>query len=230
MGWCVAQERCRDYDPRNHVPGVAELPLCEICLRVGERAVHLLVYDYVDLAQQMARSGAGAEHVSGTMEASTPLDLGIEALQRAIWLLSTTWEQILREHQQLSDAPTVGVRDGWAVQHAGRVISPRIRELVSLPAVTVMPYGPDGEPAEQSGAQALLAITRLHSRCRSALGLTRLTHELPGQCSGCGLPALRRDDGTETVYCANCAAWWSWEDYRDYSATILAAQPKRRRR
>ncbi len=211
--WCAAEDRCRGYDRHNRVPAAtSDTALCEACLRVGQRVTRVLVYDYVDLEQHIARPAGGGEHVSGTKEQPIPLALGIEALQREIWLLTTTWEQILRDLDSLADPPT-RVRDGWAVQHALAIIHPRVPQLANVPATTVMPHGPDGEPAEQTGAEGILAMVSLHGRVRATLGLTRLVHELPGECWRCGLPALRRDDGEDEVYCADCYATWTGQEY-----------------
>src|SRR6266704_2842994 len=123
--WCAAEDRCRGYDRHNRVPAAtSDTALCEACLRVGQRVTRVLVYDYVDLEQHIARPAGG-------------------------------------------------------VQHALAIIHPRVPQLANVPATTVMPHGPDGEPAEQTGAEGILAMVSLHGRVRATLGLTRLVHELP---------------------------------------------------
>lgn len=224
--FCVAYEHCRGFDPTTRTPAPTwGNPLCEDCLRACHHVVAvLLIYDYVDLEQHIGPSTGTGEHVSGTREAPIPLSLGIEALQRQIWLLTTTWEQVLRDVDSLAE-PQGRVRDGYAVQRAITIIEPRIERLAKIPLTDVMPEGPDAPPEPHSGAEGLLAMASLHGRVRAALGLTRLVHSIPGECSCCGLPALRRDDGTDTVYCAGCYAWMTIDEYARY-ATMAVAEHK----
>jgi hypothetical protein len=215
---CVADTRCRAW---NRVDGLVDSPLCPACLEGAQHDVHALVLDYVDLEQHIAKVSLDAEVITGTRELSVPIALGVEALQRAIWLATTTWEEILREADRLE--PTAGpVRDGYAVHRAVRIIEPRLWLLASLPAVAIMIEGPDGPPSHVTGADAVLGMSRLHAAARSWLGLTRLVHEMPGECPDCGAITLRRDDGRETVYCALCAYRCTWDEYRRYVELSIA--------
>jgi len=203
--------------------------LCDGCLRAGEAAVAGLVLDYVDLEQHIAAPRGAVEHVSGTRAPPIPLALGVEALQREIWLITVTWAEVLVDVDRLAELPG-RVRDGYAVQWAAAIIAPRVGRLAALPPTTVMPYGPDGEAAEHTGAEGLLAMVALHGRVRAALGLTRLVHELPGECRSCGQPFLRRENGSDEIFCAGCFAWWgSSDDYHAY-AELVAGQRKVKRR
>jgi hypothetical protein len=226
---CVAAERCREYDHRASRPAPSDAPLCQACLRAAGREVHNLIYDYVDLEQAIPAVRQPGQPLSGTRDAPVPLALHVEALQRAIWHTVVTWEDVLRDHDRLGGA-RVRVRPGWAVQRGVEIIGPRIVLLAGLPPVAVWPEGPDGPPADLAGAEGLLIMMRLHASSRAVLGLTRLIHELPGECSGCQLAALRREDGSETVYCASCYARWTWDEYRQYTRLATKGMIKQRRR
>lgn len=220
---CAAETRCRGYDRLRKQSMLTSHGLCDPCLEVARRDLAALVFDYADLEQRIPKISGRAEHVSGTRDPAIPIDTGIEALQRAIWLTLTTWEEILRDAAGLSVVDEA-VRDGFAVQRAVRIIEPRLRLLAGLPAAAVMPLGPDGPPSVMTGAEAILALSRLHGVARSVLGLTRLTHELAGPCPQCHLQALRRDDGAEDIYCANCAHRGIWDDYLRSAPAMVEAR------
>jgi hypothetical protein len=210
---------------------------------VADRDVPKLVYDYLDLEQLLPHASSSDEKISGSKEAPIPIAAHVEALQRSIWHVTTTWEGVLRDHCRLSEQVTRGVRDGWAVQTALQVITPRVRVLAAVGPVEVwrdgVPGHPDPpavdlpaqfrpvtatepvtgvpDPVETTGAEALLQLVSLHGRARHLLGITKLTHQLPGDCSHCGAQDLRRDNGADTVYCAWCPdGRWSWVDYQRY--------------
>src|SRR6476469_5085478 len=187
--------------------------LCRHCLESARMDVQALVRDYADLENVMADTGAGLEWVTGTREASIPIALGAEALQREIWYLTTTWEVIIRDHCGLSEVPEQRVRDGWAVQRAVRIIAVRVPQLAAIEAISVYLDGPDSEsPVDMTGVQAILTMRRLHRRVGRAIGLRHLVHSMPGQCWKCEVDGgLRRDDGSETIYCALCGAVSPWE-------------------
>ena len=228
---CVAETRCYEWDARRQVAAWTDDQLCAACLRVAQRDVHALVYDYVDLEQAIVGVKRDTEMVSGTREQTLLIAAGIEALQRAIWLVTTTWEEIVRDVAHLS-TPAARVRDGFAVQRAVETLEPRLRLLAGVGLVAVMPYGPDGPPTELTGAEGVLGMVALHAGTRSVLGITKLVNAMPGECSQCAMStlrkddsteafALRRDNGSDTVYCANCGARWTWDEYRAYVSLTL---------
>jgi len=227
VGRCRTGDRCRWRD-RTGPALVDGLVVCDGCLATMDRSVGGLLWDYVDLEQLIPMATSRGQLVSGTREPASLLSLHVEALQRAIWHTVTTWEEIIRERAALSE-PTVGVRPGWAVQRAIEVIRPRMRLLINVEPVAVWPDGFTGVPADRSGVDAGLAFVSLHNRARVVLGLTRQTDELYGLCwmysmrhpTGCGWPTLRRDAGSETVYCANCSARCSWDNYRSYLGLMV---------
>jgi hypothetical protein len=211
------------WDRRADVAGFCEMrddTLCQACLHRGKSDLAALVLDYVDLEQALVLRGPPGEPVSGTREPPSVLNVTAEAHQRDIWLLTSTWERILREEIGLLAPSARNVRDGWVVQRAARILRIHLVDFSRLPAHRVFPWGVDGDAEEHTGAQAILAMTALHRRVRSFLGLTVLTHHLPGECETCGLGALRRESGSETVFCAGCSATQTWEKYQEYADRI----------
>lgn len=225
---CAAEDRCCEYDRRAKVPAWAEDGLCRACLEAAARDVRALVYDYVDLEQAIVGTKRGGEPISGTREQTLLISASVESLQRAIWLVTTTWEEVVRDHDGLPGVRP-WVRDGFAVQRAVTCLEPRLPLLAGIGPTAVMPFGPDSAPAELTGAGGIIGMMALHAAARSALGLTKLTHEMPGECFECGMTTLRRDNGSETVYCAYCGARQTWDDYRRYVELALAWQKAGRR-
>jgi hypothetical protein len=224
MTGCGAAERCAGYDraARRPAPAADHAQLCDDCLRLARRDVAALVWDYADLEHRIPAGGGGLNtRVSGHRDPPTPIDLGVDALQRAIAHTLTVWEPPVREAAGLPRERTRGVRPGWAVAAAAGVIAPRVALMSTLGPVSGFHDGWDAGPVDHTGLDGLAALRRLHGRSRAILGATRLVHRLPGACSGCGMEALRRQDGRETVYCAACARRWTWDDYRRYVGMVL---------
>lgn len=226
---CASGWTCRaDHD--GHGAFVTGLPMCEPCLDGGARDLRALVYDYLDLEQLLGVkiNTRGQDHrIAGTRELSVPYALGIDALQREIWHALTTWEEIVRDEVGLPE-PAHHVRVGWAVQHAVAVLEPRVAHLVALGPVAVYLPG-STEPVDQTGVDAMLTFMALHRRSRVALGLTRRIEMLYGECSACGWAALRRESGSETVYCDHCHDSRTWDDYRRWLALLYADAKEQQR-
>jgi hypothetical protein len=200
-------------------------PLCADCLDAGARDLRALVLDYADLEQLLVAGGTQDLYVSGTRDPPTPYALGIDALQHEIWHVTTSWEEIIREVCALAE-PAIKVRPGWAVQHAVAILETRVKIIVGVGPCTVHI---DGEPTEQTGLQAVQGFTWLHRRARSALGLTRHVERLYGDCAVCGWHDLRREHGSETVYCQHCKAGQTWDDYRRWLALSHEVAKRSRR-
>lgn len=236
---------CREWDGQQ--PGWADGgPLCATELRVAERDVPLLLFDYLDLEQQLPRSLSQAldGQPSGKPGPPVPLALATEALQAEIVHVLTTWEAEIRARCGLSEPPERGpnlpwhttvtkrpplarVRAGAAVQRALTVLGPRLPELARIPATAVQATGVEDPPEDMFGWEALLHLSRLHQRARSMLGRTRRTERLPGDCSGCGAYDLRRDEPRFEgdpcdVYCGTCARTWSRDEYDRYVLLMVA--------
>jgi hypothetical protein len=197
--------------------------LCGPCLDAASRDLMALPRDFADLEALLPASTAGAlrTRVSGSGEAPSPLNLGVDALQRAIHAAVTAWEPAVREAARLAPERTRGVRDGWAVAAAVDVMAPRTALISTLAAQWCLQDGVETGPVFRDGCEALRAFRGLHGQARAILGVRRLVHRLPGECSRCGLEALRRPDGSESVFCAGCGQRWTWDDYRRYVSLIL---------
>lgn len=224
---CVAADRCRGYDHARKVPAWTDgLPLCEECLSAAGLDVGRLLLDYRDLANAIPKLSGSGEQVSGTREKPIPLRLDVDALMAEILHVVTTWEEIIRDYSDLGPV-AVRVRPGWAVQAAVRILQPRVRQLAVVGGVEVFPRGCEDNLTETTGAEALLHMVWLHQHCQRLLGLTKLTNNLPGECSGCGssnlvtdhgnMTALARPDGSETVFCRNCGRTWTWDEWEQYA-------------
>lgn len=232
---------CREWDAHAKEPGWAVAgPLCETEIRFAVADVPMLLWDLIDLEQQIPRSLSQAldGQPSGKPGPPVPIALAPEALQAEIVHVLTTWEEQVREAFGLSKVPVRGpaaawhttvsnlspparVRSGRAVQRAVGVLGPRILELSRLPATTVYRRGTDGEAEDVAGWEAVLHLSRLHGKARSMLSRTRRTEHPPGDCSGCGAYDLRRDEPRFEgdpcpVYCGQCARSWLPEEYDRY--------------
>lgn len=198
--------------------------LCDGCLDAAARDVRALALDYRDLAQALPRSSntALSTRVTGSDEASTPLALHVDELQRMIHWTLTTWEPAVREAVRLGPERVHNVRPGWAVVTAVTIIAPRVDVLAGLPLTWGYADGLDAGPVERDGLYGLRSLRSLHARSSAVLGLTRLVHVVPGECSRCGLAALRRDDGSDTIRCDGCDCRWSVDDYRRYVGLVVA--------
>lgn len=208
------------------IPGPSRL--CSTCLDTSRHDVKALVRDYADLENVMADLGGRLERVSGTQEPGVNIALGAEALQRDIWHTVTTWEEIIRDHSGLNDVYPGRTRDGWAVQRAVRILSPRLDVLSAMGPTAIFPRGIEHGPEDVTGIEAIQTMRRLHRRVGWAIGLRHLKHQLPGPCDNCGIEGgLRRDDGTEDVYCALCQSQSTWDDYRRQTTQLVQAHRRK---
>jgi hypothetical protein len=231
--FCLAAERCVDYDGRAGEPALAAgLPLCEPCLLAAERAVPALVLDYRDLEQHLPPSlgvwGDGQPRGSGDLR--VPMRLAVEELQAEIHWVLTAWEQVARERDKLSDSVTRGVRAGWAVQAAAQILHPRVRLLAAIGPVEMAGYpnlDQDEtyrfrgiEHARLPGWRGVLDFDRLHSKARYMLGLTNAVPEaidgVPCKNIECDEKDLYRELGGDGVFCGSCGKRYSQREYEDW--------------
>lgn len=221
MNGCASGSRCVAVGTH---PDLTASPLCAGCTARAAIDIGLLPRDYLDLAQAIvpARHGPGQRVGGGETGAPVPIALGVEALQREIHFTLTTWEPVVREAAGLSRERSRNVRDGWAVATAALVIAPRVPLLAAIGPTACFADGWAAGPVERTGLDAITELRRLHRTARHTLGLTRDTHTLPGDCSACGASALRRADGSDTVWCDLCDARWTLDDYRRYVGLLLA--------
>lgn len=65
-------------------------------------------------------------------------------------------------------------------------------------------------PMAVDAGRETLSLAR---RAAAATGRDRVVHHLPLPCLRCDARALRREDGSETVFCRSCDARWTADDY-----------------
>lgn len=224
---CLAGRRCACYDHQNQHSALIRHPgICPDCIRVGERAAAQLVLDYRDLAGLLAASISQnlTGMPGGSSEGSVPIRVDVEALQRAIWWVTTAWAEVLADLDRLAGL-SKRTRDGYAVQWACGILAPRVATLADLGDMEMADYPLTTEDAAirhrsvaltiVSGAQAVLDLTWLHDRARGMLGLTEITRRLHGYCANprCGRPNLQQRNGSDTVNCGTCGTGETREDY-----------------
>jgi hypothetical protein len=245
---CLASERCIGFDRREGraVELEGRLPLCEGDLLASERAVPALVLDYRDLEQHLPPSLGvwGDGQPASRDDHPVPLNLAVEACQREIWHVLTTWEEIVRERERLSDSVTRQVRAGWAVQAAAQILTPRVRLLAAIGPVLLCGYPSLDEDELQRyegieysdvpGWRGVTDFTRLHARARSLLGWSET---YPTRCEGvvcrtCDTLAVYRlpvrEEGQEVIYrCGACGLVYSEEEYSLWTGLLSEyAKPK----
>lgn len=223
---CVMASGCVALDRASGLSAPAfTRALCEDCERVAHSDVSLLRYDYVDLSQLIARQDApGDAKIARPKPRSTPpINLDVDALRSEIATTLWIWEQPVRWAVGLPPRPPAGAtRDGWTVDHAVRVIAPRVQVLAALPEIGAYHDGRDQPMAWVDGLTGLTRLRDLHRRSRHHTGLLARNVALPGECPKCAAHALSRRDGTEAVTCGNCRGSWSYEEYSRYVMLVIA--------
>lgn len=221
---CASGRRCPGWAEHEKAAAAArpDAPLCEACTDRARRDIEAMPALWWELADELVPAQRGMRwRVDSSDDGRVPLALDIEALMRDVVQVLTVWEPPVREAAGLPPERARGVRDSWAVATAARVLAPRVPILASLPPTWGYGHGLDAGPVELDGLDAIEAFRRLRRRIKGVVGSRRLVHMLPGECSRCGAMALRRADGSETVYCGVCDQRWTWDDYRRYVGLIL---------
>jgi hypothetical protein len=194
------------------------------------------VWTYGDLEQlQLPSLGNRGDGQPGASdEHRTPLNLAAEALQAEIHRVLTTWEDVVRERERLSDSVTSQVRAGWAVQAAAQILRPRVRLLARIGPVTLVDYPEvDDDQAHRLGSlvysevpgwRGVLDFARLHRRAQHQLGLTAVRPETCDgvPCRSCDLKALFREPGEDSVRCGGCGDRYTAGQYRDWVKLVSA--------
>lgn len=235
-----------DFDRREGLAAETDRrsPLCESDLLAGERAVPALVLDYRDLEQMIPKpisEWTDGQPGAGKREAPVPLSVAVVALQEEICWVMTTWGDVVRERGRVSglalyraahpSAPGPSAAAGMAVQRAAVILGPRVRMLAVVGDVEMASYpNLDDDTLHRVGVlehalvpgwRGVLDMIGLHRRARAALGITELTHDLPGECPNCDERTLRRDNGSDTVYCVHCDHRRPYGDYERYLKMLV---------
>lgn len=191
-------------------------------------AIAALRFDWYDLEQQMARSGAQVLGVTGRPTpdgGAVPVNLGVLALQEQIWWLATAWEEVVREAAGLSAVRGRGGRAGTQVVRATNVLATHLGVLLTLPAVAFCGYLDLGD-CERTGADGVADLVWTHRLARQMLGLTRRTKNMYGICPQCKRSELRADEperagAAVTVYCGHCDHRMSENDYQEHLRSMM---------
>lgn len=213
--FCILGENCSVYDRRQKIPGVTYgYVLCDGCWDSAHQMLSGLPLDYLDLSQLIPRSASPTEAKIARPRPSSvpPLDLNAFTLRSDIAWTLLLWEGHVRWSEN-SPPRDVRAREGFNVDVAVRHLSTRINVLAALPPIDDFHDGRDAEPYEMDGAQGLLRLHALHRRARAFCGLAKKLVKLPGECFACGVPALRREEGGDKVWCGHCRAAWAHDEY-----------------
>jgi ribosomal protein L37AE/L43A len=196
--------------------GICE-PICQWCADNAAADIAALPADYVDLKQDLERRcGMSETKIARPNPTSVePIDLFVDELCADIAWTLTVWEIPVREAARLAPEARQ-VRPGVAVAAAAALLSTHIEVLAALPATVGYADGLAAGPVLRSGRDGIDALRKLHARARTRLGITLRVFRLPGDCSRCGRWALRRLDGSNTVWCDNCRQTWTYDDYCKY--------------
>jgi len=190
-------------------------PLCADCRWLTRQELAALAYDVRDLALLAPPMLGPRQRVSGTHAPSVPIDLGADALIRAIvWRLGV-WEPPVREAAGLPPAPESGIRPVRLADRAAKVLSNHVGEFLGLGPIEGYPDGPEAPCVARSGLYGAASLRRLHTRSLAALDRAPAAICLPGLCGSCGAPALTQLPGTARIDCGHCGAAISRQDYQD---------------
>lgn len=226
---CLLATQCVAFDRRTGVAAetIGRRSLCPDCERVCHSDVALLRYDYVDLSQLIARrEGHGDAKIARPKPRSQPpIDLDVDALRTEIAQALWTWEQPVRWAAGLPPRSTSPARDGWRVDNAVAVISPRVELLASLPEIGAYHDGRDAPMTWVDGLGGLTRLRELHRYARRHTGLIVANVGLPGECPKCAAHALYRRHGCDDVTCGNCRSAWEYAEYSRYVRLMIAQNP-----
>lgn len=205
-------------------PGYAPRGLCAFHEAEGLDAIEALPCDFADLQPLVwdkQRGGLG-EIGGGAFGPSEPINYAADSLAREIAYTAVQWEAVVRERARLADMPEVAQPTYDDLNRAARTLAAHYSALLATPATDLLDY--DGQPATACGADAVVALTALHRRARSMVGLTTKTTAEPGPCPHCGHETLRHRDGSDTVHCVTCRQSMTWNDYQDSISIVPLAR------
>jgi hypothetical protein len=182
---------------------------CAACTLLVGTAVADLPEVYVELHLALTPSQRTGEPVGGSSDTPLPIRTDARSLAEDLLDALVTWETGLREHLRHGERPPRG-REGPTLVGAVRYLAAYLPEAITY-----------------STAQAE-HVGQLRRRARLLLGQTRLVHHLRGvPCPNieCGVDALQRENGSDTVRCDSCGRTWRYEEYQRL-VVVLASEQK----
>lgn len=211
------------------LPCLGTPKLCHSCSSGAEQVILDLPRDYWLLSSAIARTAGTADGpTSANKPKSTPpINLLIDAVRTRLVYSAALWEEILRDHCQLSTRRAGTVRQRWSIVQSVRILAPRVELLAALPHTDGYFDGVECGLVRRNGLEGLRSLVRLHDGVQRILGYTPVIVRLPGLCS-CGGQRLRREVGSETVDCPDCGGRWTYAEYTAnvrLSVTIAQDRP-----
>lgn len=221
MHRCERGQRCPNSEIIDGVAHgraiAAERGLCDSCLHLVERAISELPADYAELHLLLGHGktvGGEGQVVRMSKEPPIPVRVHIDALQREIVAEATLWAGSVAEVLRLDWQDRNDVRDGWRLDRACRLLTHAPSAFLALrDAKHVVWECQQLVTVARDGLDGALVLLALHQRARSYTGQTRLVHRLPAPCPRCEAMALEREDGDETISCADCGRLYTWDEY-----------------
>lgn len=203
--------------------GMGRGALCPDCSDHAEslllalpRDVHLLSAAIAE--RPSAQEGPGAPNKP---HSTPPINLLIDALRSQIVYTASVWEEVVRDHAHLSPRRTGAMRAGASIVSSVRILAPRVDLLVALPHLDGYFDGVESGLVRRDGMGGLRRLLDLHHLAMRAVGHTAVVIRLPGACPRCDDGTLRRDAGSDTVYCARCAGRWPYGDYQRWVQLVI---------
>ena len=226
---CAFGLECKNpHNDRPVADGANPPAICPACEAHYRRVLGLLVYDYVDLSQQLGESGASSEAkiARPKPQSRPPINLHAHTVRSAIADTLRFWETctvVQLGHTQ----PDPRVREGFAVRRAAGYLA---RHLHALSMLDIEPDTGAGievgaTPNEAAGVAALAQLEHLHEAARRVCGLTAKKISVPGHCPGCASATLTRVDGSDTVRCGRCGQVQTLDDYWRTVSLIVHENP-----
>jgi hypothetical protein len=219
MTFCIMDTGCVVYDRRQHLPGLAySAPLCQGCRDRLRGDLNGLRYDYVDLTQLLPAAPAPGElgKIFRPKPESKPnINMAALGLRGDIaWLVAVVATCLRRRAGMQHTYTPSPVREGYRLDHDVRYLVERTDDIASLPALNGHWDAEKDHPEVLDGVQVVQRLSGLHSRARKMCGTEPKTMTVPGFCSGCGTPSLRRHDvDTDKIWCVHCPGRWNAADY-----------------
>lgn len=202
--------------------GMGPWDLCWHCSGLVEAAVLELPRDVYDLSQAIARHNAPQERSGATNKPGSkpPINLLIDALRSQIVYTASVWEEVVRDHANLPPRRAGAMREGPSIVCSVRILAPRVDLLAALPHADGYFDGTEAGIVRRRGMDGIRRLVGLHEIVRRALGHTTSVVRLPGACA-CGAEALRREHGSDTVWCDICERRWTYDDYTRFVRLML---------
>lgn len=240
---CGAGKLCRD--PRIDVVTGAREPalieeqrgLCRRCRAALRRACEELSGDYCRLsAASDAMAATGSEHVSGTPEPSTPLNMPAMALRSTLSEWAEAGLRMVADELRITVRPRqprkgMPVHEYPPIDQAAKVLPENLDLLIDAPARPVRVWEPDPHFKEMDGIGVATKIMQNHWRVTSLLGETNPRRRLAMPCPvlDCGAQTLGIANGETDVTCSSCGGRWTEREYA-WLAGLLIDEDKARKR